>query len=244
MRTHDQEIPASEAHRPKGRKEDHGEVVASLALAVRRPSALRPDAVAHLQRAAGNASVAGLLEGDRLEGDRGEPERSPVKDVVGHGGGQPLQASTRSLMESRLGADFGDVRVHTDAAASDSARAVQAQAYTVGNEVVFQGDQYAPGTDSGQHMLAHELTHVIQQRSGPVDGTPTAGGIQISDPSDRFEREAESTADRVMSGEKAGPLAGSAVGVQRQEEEAPEEEVQGSFLQRQEEEMPEEEGQG
>lgn len=235
MRTHDQETPSPEIRRSKRREEDQAEAVASLALAERRPGVLLPGAVAHLQRAAGNASVAGLLEEERQD-----TEPSPVKGVVGKGGGQPLEASTRSMMESRLGQDFADVRVHTDAAASTSAQAVQAHAYTVGSDVVFQGDQYAPGTDSGQRMLAHELTHVVQQRSGPVDGTPAAGGIQISDPSDRFEREAEATADRVMAGEPAGPEAGGGSSVQRQE--APEEEaeeLQGSFVQRQE--APEEE---
>jgi hypothetical protein len=102
-------------------------------------------------------------------------------------------------MESRLGADFSDVRVHTGGKATESARSVQAHAYTVGNDVVFQSDKYAPESDSGKRMLAHELTHVVQQRSGPVDGTPAAGGIQISHPSDRFEQAAESSADRVMS---------------------------------------------
>ena len=93
-------------------------------------------------------------------------------------------------------------------------------------------------------MLAHELTHVVQQRSGPVDGTPTGGGVQVSDPSDRFEREAEANAERAMS-TPAAPAAVSSAGpaVQRQadEEEQPEEAaVQGAFVQRQEGEEEEE----
>ena len=90
-----------------------------------------------------------------------------------------------------MGHDFGDVRVHTDATASDSARSVNAQAYTVGSDIVFQSGTYAPDTDGGRHVLAHELTHVVQQRSGPVDGTPAPGGIKISHPSDSFEQAAE-----------------------------------------------------
>src|SRR5205823_2420540 len=109
-------------------------------------------------------------------------------------------------MESRLGHDFSDVRVHTDSKAADSASAVNAQAYTVGNDVVFQGGKYAPDTNEGKHMLAHELTHVVQQRSGPVSGTPAPGGISVSDPSDSFEQAAEHSATRVMSAESpAGP---------------------------------------
>jgi hypothetical protein len=93
-------------------------------------------------------------------------------------------------------------------------------------------------------MLAHELTHVVQQRSGPVEGTPTGGGIQVSDPSDRFEREAVSNAERAISA--PAPVAVSPMGpaVQRQadEEEQPEEAaVQGAFVQRAEEGEEEEE---
>jgi len=168
-----------------------------------------PAAVNHLQRTAGNAAVAELLE----------PERSPVLDVVGHGGGQPLDADTKSFMESRMGTDFSDVRIHTDARAAKSARAVAARAYTVGTDIVFDGDTFDPGSDAGRRMLAHELTHVGQQTEGEVDGTPAAGGISISDPSDRFERAADANADRAMAGGVAG---GPAV----QREEAEEEEDQ------------------
>jgi len=105
-------------------------------------------------------------------------------------------------------------------------------------------DKYDPSSSEGKTMLAHELTHVVQQRSGPVDGTSAAGGIKVSDPSDRFEREASANADRVMSADvTASPAAGTpsaTAAVQR--DEAPEEEeetAQGSFVQR--EEAPEEE---
>src|ERR1700732_3522837 len=161
------------------------------ALRAGRTDALTPAAVMHLQKTAGNATVSAALE---------EQEPSPVRDVVGSGGGSPLDRDTRGFMESRLGADFSDVRVHTDGKATESARSVQAYAYTVGNDVVFQSDKYSPESESGQRMLAHELTHVVQQRSGPVAGTPAPGGIQISHPSDSFEQAAKSNADRVMSG--------------------------------------------
>jgi hypothetical protein len=151
-------------------------------------------------------------------------------------------------MESRLGHDFSDVRVHTDSAASSSAQSVQARAYTVGSEIVFDSGHFQPGSDTGRQTLAHELTHVVQQRSGPVDGTPAAGGIQLSDPSDRFEQEAEHNASSALSGE--APVAASAApgSVQRQaadEEKKEDEMVQGSFLQREMadgEEKREEEG--
>jgi hypothetical protein len=155
---------------------------------------------------------------------------------MNRGGGSALDESTRDFMESRLGADFSDVRVHTGAAATEAARSVQAHAYTVGSDVVFQDGQYNPASTDGRKLLAHELTHVVQQRSGPVDGTPAPGGISISDPSDRFEQAAEASAERAMSGETPGTQPGVAgAGVQREEApEAEEEELQASSIQRQE----------
>jgi hypothetical protein len=85
------------------------------------------------------------------------------------GGGQPLPQSTRAFFEPRFGYDFSQVRVHTDAQAAESARAMNAQAYTIGNDVVFAQGQYAPGIFTGKRLLGHELTHVLQQRSPSVD---------------------------------------------------------------------------
>jgi hypothetical protein len=80
--------------------------------------------------------------------------------------GQPLDASTRSFFAARLGHDFASVRVHADAQAAESARSVGALAYTVGSHVVFGAGQYAPNTSAGKRLLAHELTHVVQQSGG------------------------------------------------------------------------------
>jgi hypothetical protein len=128
---------------------------------------------------------------------------SPVLDVVGRGGGEPLDKGTRAEMEAGLGHDFGGVRVHTGPAAAASAKAVQAHAYTVGDEIVFDSGRYAPSTSEGRHRLAHELTHVVQQRSGPVEGTDAGNGVAISNPSDRFEQAAEASARQVSSGLQA-----------------------------------------
>lgn len=210
-----------------------------------RPDVLGEAGLMGLQRAAGNGAVAAMVD----------EEPSPVHDVI-TSGGRPLEPDVRADMEGRLGHDFGDVRVHDDAAAHRSAQAVNAHAYTVGSNVVFQRDRYDPGSTDGRTMLAHELTHVVQQRSGPVDGTPTAGGIRVSDPSDRFEREAAANAERVMAApapsQPAPPAAAPTTAVQRDVDEAPpvqraeapeeereEETAQGSFVQR--EEAPEEE---
>jgi hypothetical protein len=79
------------------------------------------------------------------------------------GGGQPLPTSVRAFFEPRFARDFSQVRVHADAPAAESAQSVQALAYTVGSDIVFGAGQYAPATTAGQRLLAHELTHVVQQ---------------------------------------------------------------------------------
>lgn len=184
----------------------------------------------HLQRMAGNASVVQMLAEEGAIATA-EEERSPVHDVIGKGGGSALDEGTRSTMESKFGQDFGDVRIHTDAKASASAEAVGANAYTVGNEMVFRSGHFDASSPTGQRTLAHELSHVVQQRSGPVDGTEAAGGIRLSDPSDRFERAADATADQVMSGQATPAAASSAAGgTSVQLEEA--EEGEGSPVQR------------
>ena len=217
--------------RPKGSRIDSDRSAhAGQAAAHGRADVLDPDAILGLQRSAGNGAVTSLME----------EERSPVHDVVSSGG-RPLEPEVRSDMEARLGHDFSDVRVHDDSAAADSATAVNAHAYTVGSNVVFQRDKYDPSSTEGKTTLAHELTHVVQQRNGPVDGSSAPGGIKLSDPSDRFEREAASNAERVMSA--PAPVQTSAVSeagpsVQRHaaEDEAP---VQGLFVQREGEEEEE-----
>ncbi len=82
------------------------------------------------------------------------------------GGGQHLPQSTRAFFESRFGADFSNVRVHTDSRAADTAKSVNARAFTIGRDVVFGAGQYTPWTPKGQRLLAHELTHTIQQNAG------------------------------------------------------------------------------
>ena len=176
-----------------------------------------PNGLLGLQRVAGNAGVSALVE----------EERSPVHDVI-RSGGKPLDPGVRGDMEQRLGHDFGDVRVHDDGAAAASASAVNAHAYTVGSNIVFQRDHYDPSSQAGKTTLAHELTHVVQQRSGPVDGTAAPGGIKVSDPSDRFEREAAANADRVMSGPTVDPTTVSPSGPAVQRHEAGHEEDSGA----------------
>lgn len=240
MRDHDHDPDGEVSLRPKASRIDDGLPAHQLRAATQgRGDVLDGPGVLGLQRAVGNRATGALLE----------DERSPVHDVVGSGGGSPLAPDVRSDMEARLGHDFGDVRVHTDSRAHESAQAVGAHAYTVGSDVVFQRDRFDPSSTGGRTTLAHELTHVVQQRQGAVDGAPAPGGIRVSDPSDRFEREATATADRVMAA--PAPVVASPSGPAVQRQEAPEEEqteeepaVQGAFVQREEAPEEDEESQG
>src|SRR5690242_16399221 len=122
MQSHETDFLVNlESHQAPARRKDENEALGPEALMHGRTDALSTSAVMHLQKTAGNATVTAALE---------EQEPSLVKDVVGAGGGTPLAGETRDFMESRLGADFSDVRVHTDSKASESARSVQAHAYT------------------------------------------------------------------------------------------------------------------
>jgi hypothetical protein len=173
----------------------HGLMLAARAVADGRPATLDQGSIAHLQAIAGNAGVAQLLDGDAPDKVRSALSRS----------GEALEPAVATDMSARLGADLSDVRIHRDAVASESAVAVNANAYTVGSDIVFQAGQYDPASPAGQRTLAHELTHVVQQRAGAVDGTEVGGGLALSHPSDRFEREASSAADRLMAGAAPTP---------------------------------------
>jgi hypothetical protein len=238
---HDHEVTGPASLRPRAARLEEPEADRRLRAALSgRLDVSGPTGVLGLQRAAGNAGAAALVAG------QDEDVPSPVHDVV-RSPGEPLPTGVREDMEARLGSDFGDVRVHTDGAAEASARAVGAHAYTVGSHIAFQRSAYDPTGEAGRTTLAHELTHVVQQRSGPVDGSEAAGGIRVSDPSDRFEREAAATAERAVAAPApvpAAPVQGAFV--QREAEDQPEEEtpVQASSVQREADEQPEEEGAG
>lgn len=195
--TQAQGLPQQRDRRPAAARS----AAAHTAAASGRAGGLSPAALAVLQRTVGNRALARLIADERHEhgpgcghSDGTAVQRAPGVDAVLRGGGRPLDAPLRQEMEARLDADFGDVRLHDDSAARRSAAQLGARAYTSGSHVVI-------GEGGGdKHTLAHELTHVIQQRSGPVAGTDTGDGLRVSDPGDAFERAAEANAARVMSG--------------------------------------------
>lgn len=135
---------------------------------------------------------------------RGEPGDGSVNGVppivheVLRSPGQPLDTSTRMYMQSRFDQDFNSVRVHTDARANASARAVSAAAYTVGRNVVFGVGQYAPQTLEGRHLLAHELAHTIQQQSSVASAVSRR--LSMTQPAHVTEVEADKASETVAAG--------------------------------------------
>ena len=131
--------------------------------------------------------VYGGMKGGRVQGVKGIQRQSKsattdhsVSDnfISGLSSGRPLDSATRAFFEPRFGTDFSHVRVHTDSRAAESARSVNALAYTVGRDVVFGAGQYAPGSSEGKRLMAHELTHVVQQ--GIAGKTPfTLRKVQV-----------------------------------------------------------------
>jgi hypothetical protein len=156
----------------------------------------------------GNAlGVDGEYEESRKQGHQGNRAFSaatgaharivpPLVHDVLRSHGQPLDPATRAFMEPRFGHDFSKVRVHSDAQAAESARAVGARAYTVGCHLVFSASAFAPATHEGRELIAHELAHTIQQRlpSAPA-GTGELEGV--------FESTARDAARSVANGGRA-----------------------------------------
>jgi outer membrane protein OmpA-like peptidoglycan-associated protein len=151
-----------------------------------------------LQRAIGNRATSRLVQLSRA-GRSGAPDRSSsaLADGVtrGRGAGRQLDPQTRARMEAGFGVPFGDVRVHTDAHAAQKARALGALAYTVGRDVFFGIGRYQPAQQDGRRLLAHELTHVLQQASR--SGSISPGMSSRSDPA---EHQAEQVAARLAAG--------------------------------------------
>lgn len=137
----------------------------------------------------------------------------PIVHEVLHAPGQPLDLVTRAFMESRFGHDFSNVRVHTGPQPAESARAVHACAYTVGQNVVFGEGQYAPENEAGKRLLAHELTHVVQQGSGPVK---VQTRLEIGDVDSSLEREADRAAAAIFTGTEVAPQLSSGLQISRQ----------------------------
>lgn len=133
----------------------------------------------------------------RGRGTEGEGAVPPIVHEVLRSSGQPLDNATRAFFEPRLGYNFSQVRVHTDAKAGESARAVYALAYTFGHDIVFGTGRYAPWTVEGRKLLAHELTHVIQQATTDAHAS-VAPPVMVGWSQNRFEAQAEKNAQSMI----------------------------------------------
>lgn len=162
-------------NRPGDVYEQEADRVADQVMRMPAPVAVQRKCTACAQEEQVQRKCAGCEEEEKPEVHRKEagagPESAPpiVHDVLGSPG-QPLDGATRAFMEPRFGYDFSDVRIHTDAKAAESAESIQAHAYASGRHLVFNQGQYTPGSREGMRLLAHELTHVVQQIPRRISG--------------------------------------------------------------------------
>jgi len=166
----------------------------------------------------GNAGIARLVQGEGLDRSAGGPahlDREIARAIdERRGRGRELDGDARANLEGAMGEDFSDVRVHDDAEAHELSTAVSAEAFTTGSDVFFQSGKYDPSSSAGQKLLAHELTHVTQQRGA----TPTTD-MTVSEPGDASEVEASSIADQVASAPSSASQQTAAVSRAAEEEE-------------------------
>ncbi|MGH2919024.1 MAG: eCIS core domain-containing protein [Solirubrobacteraceae bacterium] len=174
----------------------HQEEVAERSTAQRGAPALPLTGLPRLASTVGNAAFATLAR----DGAGILPSGTVHPDVEAaivrtRGGGGALDAGVRDRLAPGLGDSLADVRVHTDDHADALSRSVCARAFTTGADVYFARGEYRPGTSDGDSLLAHELTHVVQQR-----GVSTTGPLTVSEPGDAFEVEADSVASELTGG--------------------------------------------
>lgn len=156
------------------------------------PAAPAPSPAESVASSVGNRAFGQLV--GRTPGDGIMPGGVVHPDVAStiatsNGSGHTLDPDARERLSPRVGDDLTDVRVHTDSTADALARSVSARAFTTGADVYFAAGEYRPGTTDGDSLLAHELTHVTQQR-----GAPASGPLTVSEPGDAMENEADAVA--------------------------------------------------
>jgi hypothetical protein len=140
-------------------------------------------------------------------------EVPPIVHEVLHSSGQPLEIESRTFMERGFGQDFSDVRVHTDEKAAKSARAVNALAYTVGRDLVFGSGQFAPQSNAGRKLLAHELAHTVQQQGSSHTIQPK---LMVDRADSPYEAEADRAAQSLLKGEQFPHISSAPARINRQ----------------------------
>jgi hypothetical protein len=136
---------------------------------------------------------------------------------VAHSFGESLDAHTRATMEARFGHDFSRVQIHTGPRAAEAAQAINANAYTVGHDIVFDRGQYDPRTTKGKRLLAHELAHVVQQRHGAASGSAYAAGRVAAGRGSTMEAAADRASSAGHGGGRVDSVGQQGLAVQRQE---------------------------
>jgi hypothetical protein len=147
--------------------EKEADAVAEKVMRMENQGVVQPKlAISSVQRTCAECAQEDEKEVQRKSSGASQTEvPSVVRDVVSSGGGTKMSDGSRSTMENNFGYDFSNVRIHTGTIATKSAQSINALAYTSGNNIVFNQGQYSPETNSGKKLLAHELTHVIQQKA-------------------------------------------------------------------------------
>jgi hypothetical protein len=161
-----------------------------------------------LQQAVGNRAVQRLLAQRKGEGPYEVEDQTAERINHERDKGQSLDAGVAKTMGSTLGHDFSNVRVHNSPEAADLNTQLSAKAFTTGKDIFFGEGAYEPHSSSGQELLAHELTHVVQQGSGAVGGSSR---MTVNAPGDTFEQQADAVAHSALSSQPA-----AAPGVQRE----------------------------
>jgi hypothetical protein len=187
--------------------DSHSEGAALSAPELSHPANAAPlaDLLTQLQQSHGNAHV------QQVVAEMSEAKTDALSE--GHTSGQTLDAGVRSEMESAFGENFGEVRIHTDREAEKETEALGARAFTRGRDIYFGGGEYNAATREGKELLAHELTHVVQQGGDAAQRERST----VNHPGDQFEAEADRAAHAVLSGEPVPIVNRSAApAVQRQ----------------------------
>lgn len=206
---------------------------------VAKPASLPPSLLLQLQRTRGNQYIARMLQ--RMDAEDGKSGVSQdVERTIERtrGGGQALDSGVSSSMGEAMSADFSGVRVHTGSEADGLNRSLQARAFTTGKDVYFRHGEYNPGSSSGRQLLAHELTHVVQQGGSTVqskgeegDTESTCSGcaasstmrtlqtkLTVGAPNDIYEQEADSVANAYINWEHQPSTKGNAGSSPRRQE--------------------------
>ena len=192
---------------------------------------LNPATLQKMQSTLGNAAVQRLIVQRKGKGSAEIDDETAGAINSKRGSGHALEEGIANKAGNVMGADFSGVNVHTDSQADSLSRSINAKAFTTGNDIFFRSGAYDPASSAGQHLIAHELTHVVQQGSAPAIQTK----MTVNDPDDQYEAEADSVADKVMAHQEDSELQRDAI--EEDEIQAQEEEEEQAQMQEEEEEQ-------